>query len=558
MKFGNIIDQIMAKGVKVQISHRSDADVSAPIQEVKPVVEKQPEPVLEVKKEVASVDLKLTPVPAPTFKLPRVRRAVAPIDSGHRIFSTEEREAFRLQKAQVWEAVEAYGRDIVASMMDVVQELVSYEHAQEDEQVEFAPRIDYLDTWLDEQFNNDPEYQECRKLAVRAYVDARIKTLPTPVRRGDIEKNILRAVQVGFIVPDEKGVYSLYSKRFNLGTEYLGDKSSEEVIKNLLSQIGSAAERSKNRWVAERLEAEAKLNELLGGNSPVTFDEFDAGIEGKLTLPNGLLSLEVPDGKDGERYFPGGYMIVRLDDGKVRPVYGTGYLSRTVQELSNAGTFVWAHQLRNERVEKINSNVPKEGAAQIYKLHRNIRRGLVRGREQRQQVADYLAAQQAKNEKTVARVARKDEFNDKVRAEKQAYLASQTATPHENFVEGKPGRTYFRYGKQGPFVQQLPNGKEREWWGVHGIVVRGQNGEISGVEYPERLKELFERSVKKLPVKPGDNFEKLEWPLRPLLRMGKVHAEYLATNSTVRVATTEPDNESGQAEVSVAEVPATE
>lgn len=496
-------------------------------------------------------------VPPPTFNLPPVVK-VETLGAGSRIPSQAERDAFRAQKAQVAEAVEAYGREIVAPMCDVVQEMADFDQLPEDEQEAFSERRKVLDGWLQIQFAHPAEYRMC---AVRAYVDARIKTIPAPVRRGDLETAIARAVKAVFLVPEEKGVYVLYGTHYNLGKEYRGDKASEEVVQNLIGQIKVAADRTRNRWLGERVEVEQKLNEVLDGNSPITFDEFDAGVEGSLTLPDGFLSLEVPDKKDGERYFAGGYVIVRVEEAKIRPVHGTGHLARTMSEVADAGTFVWAPQLRSGRIE-INPNVSEEGARQIRKLHRVFHRALLHGRDLR----GRAAVQQAKKEQEAARLTRKGEFGNQLRAEREALQAKQTVTSQEFFLEEKPGKTYVRYGKKGPFVQRLRDGKERNWWGVQFLVERDQEGKVKAAEYPERLKELLSGKPETATL-PGKNFENLGWPLGSLLRMAKSWVQYLASNAaakTTAVASNgssdvELDDESGaEIEEVTTEVPAAE
>lgn len=211
--------------------------------------------------------------------------------------------------------------------------------------------------------------------ARQAYARAMVETLPADkravleaIKGGGKPSRLPGLVGIGVLAPakGQEPKYDIVVKVYGESYKVVGGREfALKIAETLSDKAGKAAKAAHDNYhgAAAELKAQATITvvQLLGRRpGQVAIDAPDA---------------EIPDGKGGKKFLPGGVVLVESDGEFVKVVRSVGHFSRIMEEIAKAETFISVASLSQERVV-LTKRLPEDAFRRIRILHAVIRRGL--------------------------------------------------------------------------------------------------------------------------------------------------------------------------------------
>jgi len=97
----------------------------------------------------------------------------------------------------------------------------------------------------------------------------------------------------------------------------------------------------------------------------------------------GQVSIPVPDVKDGEKFLPGGVLLVESDGRNIKVLKACGHFQRIMTEIAEAGAFVPIESLSRDRLE-LTKRLSEDAFRRVRILHAVLRRGIAEAQAETQ------------------------------------------------------------------------------------------------------------------------------------------------------------------------------
>ncbi len=464
------------------------------------------------------VDAKKTKVlkGRPTIK---AKALVSVMTQDERKQSKAELEDFRLEITPLF-------MDCVAGILEIKAMSAADAELNADA---FAQREDVLAEYL----HADEPW---RTVAMLVYADAFVRTCGDTKRA--VQFTVRSLVDAGFLTDDvsQKGKRApkdgvrVYDVNYVPTKTFLYRPETRQAMKVLGGLEKRAVAAGFRRMQEEKRQYREDLTALHGMNAdPISLEDLLALVEGReASKTEGMIVLRVPDrkvpdnrpGRQGKtRTLQNGHVLFQVAEGSVSAVEGIGRIQAYARTLQASNASIALEQLGRERFKNSSGQRLEDDVFQMMvRLHKTLRQALAAAKQEAERPAQ---AEAGAAEPT---------------AEVEEYRSRATLTA-EAFFGDEPTAGSFVLTHEKLFRVKGTDLKARN---IVGLVTRYEDSKI-GVECPDRLKPFFGGCQE--PTIPGERLERLEEPLRSLLRRARGAARKAA----------KPEARSDEADVTAAD-----
>jgi len=219
------------------------------------------------------------------------------------------------------------------------------------------------------------EEELLRNAAIQAYALAMVATLPLDKRavvgtiQGENHSRLPGLVEVRILAPvdrekvkDDVSVVKVYGDTYKVG----GNRDfATKLAETLSAGAANAAKAAHERYHGQVAVLKARVTLSIAET-----------YEGK----SGCLFLEVPDKREGDKFFSGGALLMVSDGKKVEVLQAVGHFQKVLEEIRDAGVGVTVESLKSG---KIGDYIPdKEEYRRTKTLHAILCRGLAEAQAQ--------------------------------------------------------------------------------------------------------------------------------------------------------------------------------
>jgi hypothetical protein len=377
------------------------------------------------------------------------------------------------QSAETLAAVRGKKEEIQDAITGAVQLAREIEGMHPDLQALNRSRFD--EAWsVIKQCLNFPE--PYRRAALLAFASSMLVTC-RPDRRA-VEETLGQLSVRGFLAQTEakngevtpKGAMKVYGQVYFLSVDLAREPEAVAIFGRIQPLVEAAVRASQRNF------EEDHRNLLDEAGVQLNSGELEAGKSGRLVL-------EIPDRRDGEKFYRGGFILVQAGEGKIRPLKAIGGPRAKVAEMVEAGIFLPANQIGNSRLE-LHGRVDRDRFALMLTLFHFLKDGFAILKKEEEQAAKKAA------------------YNQQVAAEREA-LAAKATILADQFLNGRVGTAFIDFGRR-PFLTKDADGRSVRVSDFFALVKRGRDKKVSVVEAPERLAGFFKGLDE--PRDPGGNF----------------------------------------------------
>jgi len=263
--------------------------------------------------------------------------------------------------------VRQYLADISGHMMDMVRRVREIWSATIEE---FLIRSDELRNLEDEVLAHlNANEGPLLTAACQAYAMAMVSTMPPNKKaveetiKGGGKSRLPGLIRMGILEPAKEGPgYEIVVRVY--GGAFKVNGGNREFSLKIAKGLSMGAERAA-KTAYKNFQEEA---EELKSRAVISVSEL-------LARKSGPFYMSVSDGKNGERFLPGGVLLGDSDGRAIKIIQAIGHFQKIMNEIAEAGTFISVDSLNHDRLE-LAKRLPDDKFRQARILHAILRRGV--------------------------------------------------------------------------------------------------------------------------------------------------------------------------------------
>ncbi len=318
------------------------------------------------------------------------------------------------------------------------------------------------------------QHMPTKRWAILALLNGKLKPTDVAFSGGLINLEVVKEVS------DETNMTDTMFRLLNRTYQVTG-KNARSIASLLTSKVEQTNEEARDNF-------RERVNALLNQTTPgLTLEKVKNGESGKLGFSVRDTNRETRDG---------GVLLIHSDGEKICVLDAAGHFQRRTNEIRTNG--------RTLLVESLSWDDFRQPKMMEYGIYKDLRF-----------LWSVIKRSEQSNTEIELRQESRQAFQKACDAERATFAAKATVSPADWLLKKMPGTALI--SMSGPWIVKYGE-KETPYWYVSFLAERTADGKVRIVEFPERLKNLFQSPNLTELTEPGDTSGNLAYPPSAMLR----------------------------------------